>query len=134
MALALLDTNAISDLMQGNMKVEARVASHSGTVLTSVIVLGEIEYGLNRLPAGKRRMGLEKRAAAIMSALRIEPVDEIVGKKYGKLKASLQSQGLNLDDNDLWIAATTMLLGATLVSRDQLLQRIPGLVVEDWSR
>src|SRR5687768_2042686 len=70
MALALLDTNAISDLMQSHPKVVARAAAHSGLVLTSAIVVGEIEYGLNRLPAGNRRTGLEKRATAVISALR----------------------------------------------------------------
>ncbi|MBI1742605.1 hypothetical protein HYR54_06000 [Candidatus Acetothermia bacterium] len=36
--------------------------------------------------------------------------------------------------NDLWIAATTVSLGATLVTSDSDFQRIDGLKVEDWTR
>jgi len=38
-----------------------------------------------------------------------------------------------LDENDLWIAATALALGATLVSRDADVQQIGGLRVEDWT-
>jgi predicted nucleic acid-binding protein len=45
----------------------------------------------------------------------------------------LESQGLNLDDNDLWIAATALTLGNLLVTRDQIFSQVPTLQVEDWS-
>jgi predicted nucleic acid-binding protein len=45
MAAALLDTNAVSDLMRDHPKVQARVGSHPDLVLTSVVVVGEIIYG-----------------------------------------------------------------------------------------
>jgi predicted nucleic acid-binding protein len=53
MTAALLDTNAVSDLMRDHAKVKARVAAHHDPVFTNVIVVGEIRYGLSRLPAGK---------------------------------------------------------------------------------
>jgi len=49
------------------------------------------------------------------------------------VKTDVQRLGFNMDENDLWIAASTMSLGATLVSRDSDFGRIPGLIVEDWS-
>jgi len=51
----------------------------------------------------------------------------------GRLKASLESQGLHLDDNELWIAATALTQGDLLVTRDQIFSQVPGLQVEDWS-
>jgi tRNA(fMet)-specific endonuclease VapC len=133
MTAALLDTNAVSDLMRDHPNVKARVGSHPDPVLTSVVVVGEIRYGLSRLPAGKKRNDLEARAQNILAAFRIEPVTEPVADAYGRLKASLESQGLNLDDNDFWIAATALTNGNLVVTRDQIFTRITGLQVEDWS-
>jgi tRNA(fMet)-specific endonuclease VapC len=133
MTAALLDTNAISDLMRDHPKVKARVGSHPDPVLTSVVVSGEIRYGLSRLPAGKKRNDLELRAQSILAAFRTEAVTEQIAEVYGHLKASLESQGLSLDDNDLWIAATALTYGNLVVTRDQAFARVPGLQVEDWS-
>ncbi len=37
-----------------------------------------------------------------------------------------------LPDNDLWIAATAMQYGLTLVARDQHFTWIAGLTLEQW--
>jgi tRNA(fMet)-specific endonuclease VapC len=133
MPAALLDTNAVSDLMRDHPKVKARVGSHPDPVLTSVVVAGEIRYGLSRLPPGKKRRDLEARAQSILAPLAVESVTESIADAYGRLKASLESQGLTFDDNDLWIAATALTLGFLVVSRDQIFSQVPGLQAEDWS-
>ena len=133
MPTALLDTNAVSDLMRDDPKVKARIASHADPIATSVVVVGEIQFGLDRLPSGKKRTDLESRAIAILASLRLELVTGQIALTYGKLKATLEAQGLNLFDNDLWIAATAMTTGCICVTRDQSLSKIPGLRVEDWS-
>src|ERR1700676_2431920 len=114
MPVALLDTNAVSDLMRDHAQVKVRMATHADPITTSVVVVGEIRYGLDRLPAGKKRTDLEARAQHILMALRIEPITQPIAEVYGHLKASLESLGLNLDDNDLWIAATAIALGILL--------------------
>jgi tRNA(fMet)-specific endonuclease VapC len=85
------------------------------------------------LPAGKKRTDLEARAQNVLAAVRIEPVTEPIAQAYGRLKASREGQGLNLDDNDLRIAATAIAQGSVLVTRDQIFSQVPGLQVEDWS-
>ena len=50
MPTALLDTNAVSDLMRDHPQVKARVGSHPDPVVTSVIVVGELRHGLSRYP------------------------------------------------------------------------------------
>ena len=45
------------------------------------------------------------------------------------MKVSQQRRGLPLDENDLWIAATALVLDATLVSRDSDFQAIEGLAL-----
>ncbi len=133
MPAALLDTNAASDLMRDHPQTKARLAGHADPIASSVVVVGEIRYGLDRLPAGKKRTDLKARALAILAALRIEPATEPIAQTYSQLKAALENQGLNLDDNDLWIAATATTHGYLLVTRDHAFSKVPGLQVEDWS-
>jgi tRNA(fMet)-specific endonuclease VapC len=93
----------------------------------------KIRHGLNRLPVGNKRTKLEHNANLAFAALTIQPMTLKIAEQYGQLKASLEAQGLNVGDNDLWIAATALVSGEILVTRDQIFKRIPGLVVEDWS-
>ncbi len=133
MPAALLDTNAISDLMRGHALILARIGQHTDPITTSVVVAGEIRYGLTRLPIGNKRTDLETRALRVLANVRIEPITEPIADTYGRLRGLLDAQGLSLDDNDLWIAASALRLGSLLVTRDQIFTRIPGLRVEDWS-
>ena len=128
----LLDTNTVSAVMADHPKVKAKLSSQPGQVLTCAIVRGEIRYGLERLPVGKRRASLETKARTVFMALPIEPITIAAADIYGTIRRSLEQQGLHLSDNDLWIAAASISLGAVLVSNDQAFSRVPGLSVEDW--
>lgn len=119
--------------MRDHPQVKARLGKHDGTVTTSVVGIGEIRYGLDRLPVGKKRTDLEARAYAILSALRVEPITPQVAEIYGQLKASLEAQGFSFGDNDLWIAATAVGQAFMVVSRDEIFTKITGLHVEDWT-
>lgn len=131
----LLDTNAVSDLMREHPAMDARLArlTAQDRVVTCTIVLGEILHGIQRLPHGRRRQDLEEKAAKVLAVLPCEPVSEPVAAQYATVKLARQQKGLGLDENDLWIAATALALGATLVSRDADVQQISGLRVEDWT-
>ena len=63
----LLDTNTFSDLMREHPKIDARLASLSSAdcVVICSVIRGEILYGIERLPQGKRREELEIKAAKL---------------------------------------------------------------------
>ncbi len=130
--LYLHDTNTVSAVMADDPKVKARLALQPN-IITCAIVRGEVRYGLERLPIGKRRTDLEHKAIMVFASLPIVPITSAVGDIYGRSRRSLELQGFNLSDNDLWIAATALSLGAVLVSNDQAFSRVPGLTVEDWT-
>jgi tRNA(fMet)-specific endonuclease VapC len=132
--LYLLDANAISDAMKRQPNLIANLALKKGTIITSVIVQGEIRCGLELLPQGKRRADLEARASLVLNALGIEPVTEMVAARYAAVRSSMEKQGLSLGDNDLWIAATALTVGTILVTRDQAFSQVPQLLVEDWTK
>lgn len=131
----LLDANAFSGLMRENPRLRARLAAMPATdraVICSV-VRGEILFGIRRLPAGKRRRELETKAGHLFAAIPCEPVPEAAGDHYAAVKIGRQQHGLALDENDLWIAATALAIGAVLVTRDSDLRHVSGLTIEDWT-
>jgi len=62
----VLDTNAVSALMKGDLPVIQRLQSVNRTdVAIPQPVIAEIAYGIERFPGSKRREMLEKRFDAI---------------------------------------------------------------------
>jgi predicted nucleic acid-binding protein len=127
----LLDTNAISDLMRAARRVENWMAllDRGDRIVTCAIVRGELLFGIAKLPEGRRRAELEETGRQFLAAFHCEPVPEGAGDFYASVKLTRQQRGLALDENDLWVAATALALGATLVSRDSDFTGVDGLAV-----
>jgi predicted nucleic acid-binding protein len=127
----LLDTNAISDLMRASPRIENWMVklNQDDRVVTCTIVRGEVLFGIARLPEGRRRAELEETGHQFLSAFHCESVPARAGDFYATVKLARQRRGLALDENDLWVAATALALGATLVSRDPDFAGIDGLQV-----
>ncbi len=68
-----------------------------------------------------------------LPALRCLVVPEAAADSYANTKLSCQPKGVVLDENDLWIAATALAVGATLVTRDKDFSQVDGLIVQDWT-
>jgi len=132
----LLDTSAFSDLMREHPKVVAGLAAidveDQGVICP--IVRGEVFIGLARLQPGRRKENLRQKAEELFRQISCEPLTEAVSDRYAKLKLEQQRLGRPLDENDLWIAATSLELDATLVTRDTDYNCVAGLSVVDWSK
>jgi predicted nucleic acid-binding protein len=125
----LLDTNIISGLMRADAAIEAWIAGLEvdARIVICTIVRGEILFGISRLDAGRRRSELEAVAERYLESIPCEAIPEAAADLYAGLKLSRQKSGMTLDENDLWIAATAIALGATLVSRDSDLAEVEEL-------
>lgn len=136
MATCLLDTNAFSALMDEHPHVLARAWALEPThiLLTCVVVSGEVRFGLERMPEGRKRRHLEMKAANLFEWIPCEPVPVGAGRIYARIKLDAEREGTPIDDNDLWTAATCLHLGARLVTSDSDFQRIKNLQIEDWTR
>jgi tRNA(fMet)-specific endonuclease VapC len=122
------------------MRREGRPQAHldlltpNDQVLISTITRGEILYGLGRMPPGQRRRHLEREAMHLFVQFPCQSLADAIADVYARIKLATQRQGTTVDENDLWIAATALHLGAVLVTADSDFQRVPGLVLEDWTR
>jgi tRNA(fMet)-specific endonuclease VapC len=132
----LLDTNAFSALMKGEPSVVERLrTTERGQVGVPNPVLAEIAYGIERLPRSRRRALLEDRFQLVEGGLPRVPWDDAVSEHFGRIKAGLERKGRRIEDFDVAIAAHAVATGGILVTADAGdMLRVPGLVVEDWSR
>ena len=120
---------------------DSRVVAHFDALsdddyaFTCTIVKGEILFGIERLPTGRRRQSLETQVVNLFAALPCLETPEHTADYYAQMKKQAEQQGTPLSDNDFWIAATAMTLDAVLVTSDLDFQRIVGfgLQLEDWT-
>jgi tRNA(fMet)-specific endonuclease VapC len=132
----LLDTDVVSHIMQGrDAALLVRLTGLAvGQAVISSVTLAELEYGLHR-----RGQPIRLRNALTQLLLRIDvlPWDQRVATCYGALCSTLESQGINLSDFDMMIAAHAVVVDAILVSRDKAFARVPAgttqrLKLEVW--
>ena len=132
----LLDTSTLSFLVHDSPQVKRhfQFLPQSDYPFTCPIVKGEILFGIFRLPEGKRRRDLQQKANEVFSVVPCDPMPENVEETYAHIKVETEQQGTPLDECDLWIAATALVLDAILVTSDSDFQRISGrgLRLEDW--
>ncbi|GGD95274.1 ribonuclease VapC [Aureimonas endophytica] len=128
-----LDTNVLSHLME---EPYGHIAQHiaqvpTASVLTSVIVIAELRYGV----AWKRSEKLRRRLDVILTRLPVEPWTQPADEIYGDIRAELRRTGNMIGANDLLIAAHALSLDATLVTRNvREFERVRNLKVENWLR
>jgi tRNA(fMet)-specific endonuclease VapC len=132
----LLDTNAVSALMKGDLQAVMRLRTLSrGEAAIPQPVIAEIAYGIERLPRSKRRSALEDRFALVRTELARSPWTDAVSERFGSIKATLEREGSRIEDFDAAIAAHALAEGAILVTANlRDMTKVPGLKVEDWAR
>jgi len=128
----MLDTNVVSHIMQGRDEalLKRLIKLQVGDAVMSSVTLAELEYGLSRRGNPER---LRNALAQLLLRVDVLPWDESVAKCYGEFCAALETQGINLADMDMMIAAHAVALGVTLVSRDKAFaQARPRIKLEVW--
>ena len=119
----LVDTCVLSELRRpaGNPRVIASfTALADDEVFFSVLTIGELRKGIDRLRAGGKRRGLEEWLRQLVSVARdrILPVDLETAALWGELAAKLSKAGRPLPAVDSLIAATAIQHGLHLMTRN----------------
>jgi predicted nucleic acid-binding protein len=120
----LLDTNVISELVkpQPDENVLRWITETDEAILfLSVLTLGEIRNGIEKLNPGKRRSRLESWLAADLRVRfqgRILPIEEGIAQRWGALSATAAKKGRPVPVIDGLLAATALHHDLTLVTRD----------------
>lgn len=120
----LLDTNIVSELRKPRpeAKVVRFVAGQTlESLFISVVTLAEIRFGIEKVPDPARRSELGdwlSHKLRPMFERRVLPIDEDVILKWCLLVEAGRKKGHTYSQPDLFIAATALHNGLTLVTRD----------------
>jgi predicted nucleic acid-binding protein len=118
----LLDTNAISEWVKP--RPDPGIAGWLDEVdedrtYLSVITLGELRRGIDRLAQGRRRDRLDRWLARELPdrfGERILPVDAVVADEWGRLLARAENSGTAVGGIDALISATAKVHGLQVVT------------------
>jgi predicted nucleic acid-binding protein len=116
----LVDTNVLSEPTQKHpeAKVVAWLRQHSGEYYVSTVTVGELTYGIRRLPAGSKRRNLEAWLELTLDRLegRVLAFNHRIACEWGALMAELEARGQKMPTADGQIAATARRHGLTVVT------------------
>lgn len=127
----LLDTNILSDLVRHPQGVVARKIVQQGedNICTSILVAGELRFGVEKLGSARLTAQLE----AILSVIEVLALEEPADRHYGELRNYLEKQGTPIGPNDMLIAAHALALDCVMVTANvREFCRVPKLKVENW--
>ncbi len=130
----LLDTNICVFVIRAKLPlVLQRFQQHlPDELVISSVTLAELRYG-----ADKSHDPVKNHSAldAFLAPIQIVVFDAECADYYGKVRSDLERRGVPIGPLDTMIAAHTLRLQVPLVTNNTVeFSRVPGLILEDWSK
>ena len=116
----LVDANVLSEPTKPvpNGAVVEWLRRHERQVAVDPIVLGEINFGILLLPRGRRRTKLERWFETGVKRIRCLPWEVPTSLRWARLLADLRVRGRSMPIKDSLIAATALVHGLSIVTRN----------------
>ena len=122
--MIVLDTNFISELMRQRPEpavVEWLDSQPADVLAVTSVTAGELRYGVERMPDGKRKEALREGIEAMLGldlGQSILPFDDAAAKAYGRIAAGREKIGRPISQADAQIAAICDATGSQLATRN----------------
>lgn len=119
--MIVIDTNVVSEMMRGDPDAAVLLWVNSvGPLQTTAITLAEIDYGIARLPEGRRKDGLAGMAAEVFAHFGdvVLPFDADAARRYAGIVVGRDRAGHPITSADAQIAAICASRDATLATRN----------------
>lgn len=119
--MIVIDTNVISEMMRDEPDSTVLAwADAVGPLHTTAITLAEVDYGIARLPAGRRKDRLTTTAAEVFADFGevILAFDAHAARHYAGIVADREEAGHPIATADAQVAAICASREATLATRD----------------
>jgi hypothetical protein len=117
----LVDANVLSEATRPAPQagVVDWLRQHEREIAVDPFVLGEIRFGILLLPRGRRRSRLESWFEAGVRHVRCLPWDAATGLRWAGLLADLRRSGRSMPIKDSLIAATALVHGLAVATRNR---------------
>ena len=135
----LLDTNAVSEWVKPRPNpglIQWMQSVDEDRVFLSVITVAELNYGIERMPAGARRSSLEHwlgHELILRFEHRILPVDTEIAAVWGITVSRTQAMGRPVGTMDAFLFATAEVHDLTLVTRNARHFSLLKTTLNPWS-
>lgn len=127
--MRILDSDHCIGILRGKLDLRDHIAADEELAITSISV-GELTHGAHRSARSEENLA---RLDAFFAAVIVLPYDERGARRFGYLKAQLESAGELIGDLDLQIASVALESNALLLTHNQEhFLHVPGLQIEDW--
>jgi len=116
----LVDANVLSEGTRPSPAPQVLdwLASNEAELAVNPVILGEIEYGILRLPEGARRDRLLEWFQLGVQKIHVFVFDEATASTWARLLAQLRNNGRSMPVKDSMIAASALTHNLTVVTRN----------------
>ncbi len=131
----LIDASVLIEAERGRLNLQTHVAQrHDEESFLSVITASELLHGVHRAGLPDVRAKRSAFVEGILERFPLLPVDLTCARAHARIWAELRQAGTMIGPHDLWLAATCVAHGLTMVTGNvREFERVPGLTVEVWS-
>jgi toxin FitB len=116
----LVDANVLSEGTRTSPAPQVLdwLANNEAELAVNPVILGEIEYGILRLPEGARRDRLLEWFQLGVQKIHVFVFDEATASTWARLLAQLRNNGRSMPVKDSMIAASALTHNLTVVTRN----------------
>jgi predicted nucleic acid-binding protein len=116
----LVDANVLSEPTKSapDLRVVEWLRRNEREIAVDAIILGEVRFGILLLPKGKRRASLERWFDEGVQRLHCLPWEAETGLRWAELLAALRKTGRAMPIKDSLIAATALVHGLIVATRN----------------
>ena len=117
----LVDANILSEPTKPapDPRVLEWLRTHEADLAVNPVILGELRFGILLLPKGRKRTALERWFDAGVERFQCLPWDADTGLKWAELLARLRRAGKAMPIKDSLIAATALVHGLAVATRNR---------------
>lgn len=130
----LIDASVLIERERQSLDLEPHLQQREAEeFFLSVITGSELLHGVHRASNAGIRARRAAWVEAILECFPLLPVDMPIARAHAQLWAELARRGEMIGPYDLWLAASCVAHGLTLVTANvREFERVPGLEVEQW--
>jgi tRNA(fMet)-specific endonuclease VapC len=124
----IVDTSVLIDAERGGEALEQLPDDEPH--LISVVTVSELLHGVHRAVDPLHRLRRQAFTEHVLAVFEPASITLEIARVHAEIDARLADIGKSIDAHDLWIAATALMHGVTVATRNaRHFERVPGLEV-----